>query len=588
MQSLAGLQAAEQPAPAATPIAQAGLDAAPAASLDRPEVVNGPGRIDGQVRPTAYTTSIAPLYQAPADARPLPVGPPAGQSPAAVTPYSWRPATGDPATLAVQQGGPAGVGPSLSPGGTTVLPPPTPMPRADGQMPRADGEPANVPPGTPSYPPAGMPVYPGIGGYPPVGVPGAPLVGVPGPIPGGGFPGGCCGDPCCPGVCGPDVCCPPACCDGCCGCCCGMGDCCCPPANRFYGSAEYLLWWVRGTPVPTLVTSGSFNDAIPGALGQPGTRILFGGGDTGSGARSGFRGTAGYWLNDDHTLGVEVSGFFLFAQNTNFSATTLGSPGSTILTRPFFDVLLGIPSAQLVAAPGLLAGTVSVHNSSQLWGGEANLRSNLCCGCNWYFDGLLGFRYLALDETLNVNENLTTLTAIPFGSLTIPSGSSVALADHFGTHNRFYGTQIGGYGEYKYGPWSVGMKATVALGTTQQTVDISGATLVNVPGSPPRAFGTGFLAESSNIGRRTRDLFGVVPEVGVTLGYQFTDHIRAFAGYNFLYWSSVARAGNQVDTGVNTNLIAPPIGGGPARPAFSFNGSEFWAQGVTFGIEFRY
>jgi hypothetical protein len=80
----------------------------------------------------------------------------------------------------------------------------------------------------------------------------------------------------------------------------------------------------------------------------------------------------------------------------------------------------------------------------------------------------------------------------------------------------------------------------------------------------------------------------VVPEVGVTLGYQFNDHIRAFAGYNFLYWNNVARAGNQVDTSVNTNLLAPPLGGGPSRPAFSFNGSEFWAQGVTFGIEFRY
>ena len=27
---------------------------------------------------------------------------------------------------------------------------------------------------------------------------------------------------------------------------------------------------------------------------------------------------------------------------------------------------------------------------------------------------------------------------------------------------------------------------------------------------------------------------------------------------------------------------------GPARPAFTFKDSDFWAQGINFGLEFRY
>ena len=49
----------------------------------------------------------------------------------------------------------------------------------------------------------------------------------------------------------------------------------------------------------------------------------------------------------------------------------------------------------------------------------------------------------------------------------------------------------------------------------------------------------------------------------------------------------VARAGEQIDFVVNSNQVAPPIPGGPARPAFNFNGSDFWAQGLNFGLEFK-
>ena len=54
-------------------------------------------------------------------------------------------------------------------------------------------------------------------------------------------------------------------------------------------------------------------------------------------------------------------------------------------------------------------------------GAEANLRTNLWCNCNWYVDGFLGFRYLALTESLNVSENLTVLAPLTI-TVASPSG----------------------------------------------------------------------------------------------------------------------------------------------------------------------
>ena len=51
--------------------------------------------------------------------------------------------------------------------------------------------------------------------------------------------------------------------------------------------------------------------------------------------------------------------------------------------------------------------------------------------------------------------------------------------------------------------------------------------------------------------------------------------------------SSVARAGDQVDLRVNPNLITTtPVG--PANPPFAIHDTNYWAQGVNFGLEFRY
>jgi hypothetical protein len=356
---------------------------------------------------------------------------------------------------------------------------------------------------------------------------------------------------------------------------------CCPPGNKWFGSAEYLLWWTKGSPLPPLVTAGSAQDAIPGALGQPGTALLFGGNNVIDGARSGGRFTAGYWFGDEHCLGLEGSFFFLGQDRARFSATSSGSP---ILARPFFDVgsaapAGGVNNAELVSRPGVLAGTVSSSLTSRFWGAEANLRSNVWCGPALVGDALVGYRYLRLDETLRVNENLTVLAG---------GGGAFAVADQFKVHNDFNAGQVGFDAEFRRNRWFLDLKTKVALGDVHQTVNISGATVITDPATGVTRFPGGLLAQTTNIGNFSRDRFAWSPDVGVNLGYQLTDHCRAYVGYDFLYLSSVVRPGDQVDLTVNSNLLPPAMPGGPNRPAFSFHGSDYWAQGLNFGLEFRF
>src|SRR5207253_2607656 len=65
-------------------------------------------------------------------------------------------------------------------------------------------------------------------------------------------------------------------------------------SDPLWFSGEYLLWWTKGSNLPPLVTTGSPAAARPGALGQPGTSVLFGG-DVDSGPRSGARFAGGLW-----------------------------------------------------------------------------------------------------------------------------------------------------------------------------------------------------------------------------------------------------------------------------------------------------
>ena len=367
------------------------------------------------------------------------------------------------------------------------------------------------------------------------------------------------------------------------------------PPSTFWVRAEYLLWWIRDSQVPALITTGVPGaNALPGVLGQPGTAVLFGGSDVDNEVRSGGRFTGGFWLDDVQTIGLEANFFFLGSRSVRFDRASSGVAGSEIIARPFFDVTSSIQNAQLVAFPGIASGQIHLESSSRLQGAELNLLYNPLGtprGSNYWVSLLGGFRYLQLDEGLGITESSQVSPALPAGS-PLFGGSTIAIADQFDTHNYFYGGQIGAQAEICWGCLFVDVLGKVALGATHEVVDIHGATVITSPGGTRAVTPAGFLASESNSGHFTRDVFAVVPEFGINVGCQITTNLRAFVGYTFLYWSSVLRPGDQVDVGLSGTRIPTDTrfnpGAGPARPAVLLRGQDFWAQGINFGLEFRY
>ncbi len=360
---------------------------------------------------------------------------------------------------------------------------------------------------------------------------------------------------------------------------CTSSDVCNP--NRFYLSGEYLLWWIKNSHYPPLVTTGPVGST--GAIGAPGTTVLFGG-SLDNEERSGGRFTAGYWFDNCQTLALEGTFFFLANRNVNFAANSGTFP---LLARPFFDLNSQSEIAEITTSPGLGTGGIGVNTFSRLWGAEVNLRYNLWDGCHWRFDVLGGFRYLNLREGINIQENILADAAAP-----VFAGETIQVNDDFNTRNQFYGGQIGARLGWNWNRWSVDWLAKVALGDTHQVVNAQGNQLITTPAGATSFFNGGLLALNSNSGSFNRDQFAVVPETDLVLSYRVTNHMKLLLGYSFLYWSNVVRPGDQIDRVIDVTRIPnsgfPVAPAAQARPAVLFKGTDFWAQGISFGMEFTF
>ncbi len=358
------------------------------------------------------------------------------------------------------------------------------------------------------------------------------------------------------------------------------------PGPRLWGQVDYLLWQVKGDRLPPLVTTSppGTPQGQAGVAGTPGVATLFGGSSVNNDWRSGGRVWLGYWFDPEQTLGVETSFFMLANAASGFAA---GSGGTPILARPFFNAVTGKPDAELIAFPGIAAGTASARETSSLHGVGHWLRPNLFWGDGFRVDALVGYRYLSLTGRLGISEDLVSTNP---ASPTVPLGTRLTVFDQFYTANEFHGADLGLTGAFYRGPWILGWRATVALGANLGAVDIGGITTNTVPGFAPQAAPGGLLALASNSGHFERTRFAVVPQVGLKLGYQITPQLRAVVGYDFLYWTSVMRPGGQIDTTVNPNLLPPVITplAGPMRPAPLLASTDVWVQGISLGLQFSY
>jgi hypothetical protein len=339
-----------------------------------------------------------------------------------------------------------------------------------------------------------------------------------------------------------------------------------------WGVGEGLLWWFKNGRVPPLVTTGG-----NGKLGSPGTEILVDNLNFDDDVRTGGRFALAYRSQSIPWLGVEGDYFFLSTRQSDISFSSGGDP---LLARPFVNLATGLPDSTLVSKPGVAPGSVTVAARTGLWGAEANLAASLICSDRFHLTVLGGFRFLRLEDEFKIGEHFRFF------------GSTVDLQDAFRTVNCFYGGQVGLETGVQLGSLSIDFRGKVGLGQMQQSATVDGATNVLRPDGSTILFPGGLFALRSNIGRYRRDELAFVPEVGLNVGWQLTPQVKLSAGYSFLWVSTVARAGEQIDPVVNISQF-PILNGngplvGPARPAFGFSGSDFWAQGLNLGLELRY
>jgi hypothetical protein len=204
----------------------------------------------------------------------------------------------------------------------------------------------------------------------------------------------------------------------------------------------------------------------------------------------------------------------------------------------------------------------------------------------WYyrFDVIGGYRFFKLDEGLFIND-----TVFPTGGIFVP-GTFIDTIDVFETENQFHGGEVGMMAEFRRSGFSLELRAKVGLGNNRQRVEIFGETTVNDTISSVVTPG-GLLALPTNIGTFSRDEFTVIPQLGLKLGYHFTDNLRATVGYDILHVNNVIRPGDQIDLSINpTQLNGQPLNPNPGgfRPAVTFRETDLWLQGFNAGIEFRH
>jgi hypothetical protein len=350
---------------------------------------------------------------------------------------------------------------------------------------------------------------------------------------------------------------------------------------RVWGGIEALWWWNKERELPALATTSvpgtPFDQA--GVLGAPGTSVLFGGefdGDAFEGARA----TLGLWLDRGQNVGLFARAFQFGEEEIDFRAA---SAGDVILSRPFFDVGLGLEDAVVVAFPGSSRGIIDIQTSNEVRGYDLMLRKLLYYGeCN-RLDLIGGYYGSEIEDGVQVSHQI--ISQAPDGR--VPVGSRINTLDVFEAENEFHGGSIGILATGYDGRLTWNLLSKIAFGNNRQSVTIDGTSSTFVPGGGTATFDQGLLALGTNNGVYERDQFAFVPELDLTLMYNLCSRLSVSVGYTVIYWSDVVLATDAVNTSINPTQIDGPLIG-PARPIYSIVDDDFWLHGLTLGVHGRF
>lgn len=365
---------------------------------------------------------------------------------------------------------------------------------------------------------------------------------------------------------------------------------------RIWARAEYLLWWVRDDRAPApLVTTGPVGAPRSGALDQAGTSVLVGP-DIPYRGNSGLTILVGGWLDSAATIGVEAGGVCLETHTLHNKVYSNRTDGAPVIARPFFNTLTGQQDAQIITGPrdvlgGRYLGGIGIFGDSRTWGGEVNLLFNLANAPESRWDLIGGFRYLGQKDQFRSDQSSTVLApgTVGFAGRAAPGPDIVSLRDYLETNNSFYGGQVGVQGRFQSGPWNLDVVAKVGLGDNEQHLEALGRTLLT--NSAGRTlYQSGGLFVPPGLSSIDRGRLSFTSEVNLRVGYRITERWLASVGYTFLFWGDVIRPGAQINPAVDPRIVPTSLSFNPnISPApFQLHSTDFWAQGMTVGLEYRY
>ncbi len=367
--------------------------------------------------------------------------------------------------------------------------------------------------------------------------------------------------------------------------------------QKFYVRAEYLSYWTKGNPLPSLVTTSfpGTTQSEAGVLGFASTSTLFGNEKVDQSRRNGARLTLGYWFDEGQFNGIEGHYFALVPGGTSYSnaqSFTDNPTTATILARPFFNTqtnrqdssVLAFPNFNLLGTLVNLNGTVNVQTVANVQSAGLLFRHLMWVDFegSYRLDLLTGYRFFKADNSVAINDSTSTV-----GGLLAPT--TFTAYDSFAARNTFNGGEIGFSSDYYWGRLSLNTVAKSAFGAVHEAVKINGVSTVTTLGTTATTVG-GLLAQPSNIGTYGQTKFAALPEVALTLRYDITACLRLVGGYNFMYLTRMQNSGSAIDTTVNPTQIGGTgvTAGTPNRPAFAFSDTGFFAQGFSSGLEFRW
>ncbi|MFO1064614.1 MAG: BBP7 family outer membrane beta-barrel protein [Pirellulales bacterium] len=336
---------------------------------------------------------------------------------------------------------------------------------------------------------------------------------------------------------------------------------------------EYMLFWTKAADVPPMVSTGT--------LGQNGTDVLFGGRTVDVPAHDGGRITAGLWANEQHCLGLQFSYFSMASTDRTFHAD---NGTNATLANPFINAQTNIEDTAIIASPNVQNGSVDIQLSNRFQMADALLRWNIEHTKSDRLDGVIGYLYTGMDEQLSHISSTTFLD--PLGLQQV--GTNILSRDDFRVRNVFQGVELGLASNSMFGAWSMELSGRVGLGSNHETLRIQGSTVTSVPQAAAIAAAGGVFALPTNIGDTSKNVFSCIPQVGLRLSRRLTARLDVSVGYNFIYWSQLARPSNQIDRTLNATQFPPGPLVGQASPARKFEQTDFWAQGVSFGCQWRF